>query len=259
MKRLIVIKIGGSTLGEHDTTIKDIVELQKRGLPEILVHGGGKIITDSLAKSGVTTRFVRGERVTDRQALDIVTETLSGLVNKQLVSEINRSGGKAVGVSGADGSLVLGKIKDVNLGYVGSVEKVDPTLLNVLLKAGYVPVVSPVSINTIDKLDGGPLLLNINADTVAGEIAIAVEAEKLIFLTDVEGICDGSGKLIPELSPNEAEELIDNKVASGGMIPKIRAGIRALSPVDSVRIIDGREPHALLNEAEGKGGGTTIK
>lgn len=254
-----VVKIGGSTLGEHDTTMQDIVELQMRGYPLVVVHGGGKVITDWLAKSGAPSRFVMGERVTDKTALDIVTAVLAGLVNKELVAAINILGGKAIGLSGADGALIEGKIKSAELGYVGVITKVNTAPLEALLQAGYVPIVSSVSLNTSGRLESAPLLLNINADTAAGEIAAALGAERLVFLTDVAGICDKSGKLLSMLSAEEAEALITSGVASGGMIPKIKAGIRALSRNATVRIIDGRQPHALLNEIEGKGGGTTIK
>ncbi len=254
-----VVKIGGSTLGKHDTTLGDIVELQKRGILLVVVHGGGKVITEWLGRSGAASKFVRGERVTDKPALDIVTAVLAGLVNKELVAAINSLGGKAIGVSGVDGALVQGRIKDAELGYVGTIVKVNTAPLESLLSAGYVPVIAPVSLNAFERPADAPALLNVNADTVAGEIAAAIGAEKLIFLTDVAGICDGSGKLLEKLSATEAEALTVSGVASGGMIPKIKAGIRALSQSSTVRIIDGREPHALLNEIEGKGGGTTIK
>lgn len=253
-----VVKIGGSTLGKHDTTLQDIVELQKRGYPLVVVHGGGKVITEWLARSGASSRFVQGERVTDKLALEVVTAVLAGLVNKELVSAINSLGGRAIGLSGADGSLVQGKIKNTELGYVGNIVKVDTAPLETLLKAGYVPVVAPVSLNAFDKPEDVPALLNMNADAVAGEVAAAMGAEKLIFLTDVVGICDQSGKLLAELSAAEAENLIASGVASGGMIPKIKAGIRALSRNSTVRIIDGREPHALRAVLEGQFPGTTI-
>ena len=246
MKKISVVKIGGSTLGKHDTTIEDIVALQKRGFLLVVVHGGGKVITEWLARSGASSRFVRGERVTDKPALEVVTAVLAGLVNKELVASINSLGGKAIGISGADGSLIQGKIKDAELGYVGTIVKVNTAPLEALIEAGYVPVVSPVSLN-FDKPVDAPALLNVNADTVAGEIAAAIGAEKLIFLTDVAGICDQSGKVLAELSASEAEAMTASGAASGGMIPKIKAGIRALSRAATVRIIDGREPHALLN------------
>lgn len=256
--KVIVIKIGGATLGNHDTTIKDIVSLQQQGKSLVIVHGGGKIITDWLEKRGISTRFVNGERVTDEATLEVVVSVLVGLVNKEIVADINSWGGSAVGISGVDGGLIQGRIKDKKLGYIGEVVKVNLAPLETLLKAGYIPVVAPVSLNA-GKPAKAPNVLNINADAVAGEVAAAIGAERLIILTDVVGVCDQSGNLLPRLSSDEAEALLASGVASGGMIPKIKACLRALSGTLVTRIIDGRQPHALLNEIEGKGGGTTIE
>jgi len=258
LSKVIVIKIGGATLGSQDTTIEDVVSLQQKGKSLVIVHGGGKIITDWLEKRGIPTRFVDGERVTDEATLEVVVSVLVGLVNKEIVADINARGGTAVGISGVDGGLIQGRIKDKEMGYVGEVVKVTPAPLEALLKSGYIPVVAPVSLNA-DKLDKAPGVLNINADAVAGEVAAAIAAEKLIFLTDVAGVCDQSGNLLPNLSPDEAEALLASGVASGGMIPKVKACLRALSGTPLTRIIDGRQPHALIDEIEGKGGGTTIK
>lgn len=258
LKNLIVVKIGGSTLGQHDTTLEDLIELQKRSQYLIVVHGGGKIISEWLARLGASTDFVRGERVTDKAGLEIATAVLSGIVDKELVAAINNLGGKAVGISGADGSLLQCRKKDNKLGYVGTVEKVNTELLEILLKAGYMPVISSISLNATEKPGNGPLLLNVNADIAAGEIAAAAGADKLIFLTDTPGICDKSGKVIAELDIDEAENLIGSGVATSGMIPKIRSGIRALDSVLAARIIDGRRPHALFEEIENGDGGTTI-
>ena len=252
--KVIVVKIGGATLGSQDTTIKDIVALQRQGKSLVIVHGGGKIITDWLEKQGIATRFVNGERVTDEPTLEVVISVLAGLVNKEIVADINALGGMAIGISGVDGGLIQGRIKDKKLGYIGEVVKVNLAPLEVLLKSGYIPVVAPVGLNSAHK----PRVLNINADAVAGEVAAAISAERLIILTDVVGVCDQSGNLLPRLSPAEAEALLASGVASGGMIPKIKACLRALSGTRVTRIIDGRQPHALLNEIEGKGGGTTI-
>ena len=256
--KIIAVKIGGSTLGQHDTTIEDLVELQKRGQRIVVVHGGGKIISEWLSKMGASTRFVRGERVTDKAGLEVVTAVLSGVVNKDLAAGINYLGGKAVGISGVDGCLLQGRIKDPDLGYVGNVEKVNTGLLESLVEAGYVPVISSISYNTAIKPAEGPLLLNVNADIAAGEIAAALKADKLIFLTDIAGIYDKSGKVIAKLNTAEAEALIMSGVATSGMIPKIRSGIRALEGSSCTRIIDGRQPHALIKEIENSNGGTTI-
>jgi acetylglutamate kinase len=258
MSKVIVIKIGGATLGSQDTTIKDIVELQRQGRSLVVVHGGGKIITDWLEKRGVATKFVHGERVTDEPTLEVVVSVLTGLVNKEIVADINGWGGDAVGISGVDGGLIQGRIKDKELGYIGTVVKVNLTPLEALLKSGFIPVVAPVGLNEA-KSAKAPKVLNINADAVAGEIAAAISAERLVFLTDVAGVSDKSGKVLSRLSPAEAEALLASGVASGGMIPKIKACLRALSGTKITRIIDGRQPQALLNEIEGKGGGTTIQ
>jgi acetylglutamate kinase len=254
-----VVKLGGSTLGKHDTTIEDIVELQRQGKSLVIVHGGGKLVTEWLGKQGISTRFIQGQRVTDQATLEVAISVLAGLVNKEIVSAINNRGGRAVGISGVDGALIQSRIGDTELGYVGTVVEVNIAPLKVLLQAGYTPVVAPIGLSLPDKPGKAPPMLNINADAVAGEIAAAIGAEKLIFLTDVAGVCDRSGELLSQLSPDEAEALIGSKVISGGMIPKIRACLRASSNAVTSCIIDGRQPHALLSDIEGRVRGTTIK
>ncbi len=259
MDKIIIVKIGGATLGSHDTAIEDIVELQRQGKSLVVVHGGGKLITEWLEKQGISSRFIQGERVTDQASLEVVTAVLAGLVNKDIVAAINSLGGRAVGISGVDGALIEGRIADEEKGYVGTITKVNTVLLETLLQSAFIPVVAPVGLNAFDKPAGAPATLNFNADTVAGEIAVATAAEKLIFLTDVAGICDQSGKLLPRLSPGEAEALVASEVASGGMIPKIRACLKALSSTHTTCIIDGRQPHALLKEIQKSGSGTVIR
>ena len=258
MNKVIVIKLGGATLGSHDTTIEYVVKLQQQGKSLIIVHGGAKVVTEWLSRQGISTRFVRGERVTDEAALEMVTAVLGGLVNKEIVADINSLGGQAAGITGIDGALLQSKLRDKEMGYVGAIVKVNTALLETLVLSGFIPVVAPLSLHSFDKPDNAPLMLNINGDTVAGEIAAAIGAEKLIFLTDVAGIRDHSGKLIPHLSPDEAEALITSGVASGGMIPKIKACLRALPDTSTTCIIDGKQPHALLREIEGSGCGTII-
>jgi acetylglutamate kinase len=259
LSKVIVVKLGGATLGSQDTTIEDVIHLQRQGKSLVIVHGGGKVITDWLEKRGISPRFAHGERVTDEVTLEVVISVLAGLVNKEIVAGINSLGGSAVGISGVDGGLIQGRIKDEELGYIGEVVRVNLAPLEALLKSGYIPVIAPVSLHSVDKPDKAPRVLNINADAVAGEVAAAIVAERLIILSDVVGVCDQSGNLLPRLSPDEAEALIASGVASGGMIPKIKACLRALSGTLVTRIIDGRQPHALLNEIEGRGGGTTIQ
>jgi acetylglutamate kinase len=258
LEKAIVIKLGGATLGSHDTTIADIVALQQKGKSLVVVHGGGKMITSWLDKRGIKTRFINGERVTDEQTLEVVVSVLVGVVNKELVADINARGGLAVGISGVDGGLIQGRFKSQELGFVGEVARINPALLETMLGAGYIPVVAPIAIS--DKAEKSPRVLNINADIVAGEIAAAIGAEKLVFLTDVAGVADHSGNLLAQLSPGEAEALMAAGTASGGMIPKIKACLRALAGrASACLIVDGRQSHALLDDINGKGGGTTIK
>jgi acetylglutamate kinase len=248
-RKIIVVKIGGSTLGNHDTTLEDMVELQKQGKSLVVVHGGAKVTSEWLARLGIPTSFVDGLRVTDAETLKVVAAALGGLVNKELVVAIQALGGKAVGLSGCDGNLLWSSIKSPELGYAGEVVAVDPTPLKLLLNAGYMPVVAPVSFGSVE---GRVMLLNVNGDTAAGEIAAALAAEKLVFLTDVDGIHDGSGQVVPRLNLAEARDMLASGIASGGMIPKIEASLRALTTTRVVRIIDGRASHALLQDIAGK-------
>jgi acetylglutamate kinase len=195
--------------------------------------------------------------VTDEETLKVVTAVLAGLVNKELVSTVWRLGGKAVGLSGVDGALVVARNRTPELGYTGEELEVNVALLDMLLAAGYMPIIAPVSLGCL-RPDDALNLLNVNGDTVAGEIAAALRAEKLIFLTDVPGVYDGSKKLFKRLTPAEARSLLDSGVVSGGMAAKIEACLVALSGVPVTRIVDGTCPHALLNEINGKGDGTTI-
>jgi acetylglutamate kinase len=258
MKNSIVIKIGGSTFGSGDTTIDDIVALQKKGLALIVVHGGGSTVTNWLKKQGVTTKFIRGERVTDLPGLEVAAAVLAGLVNKEITAAINLRGGRAVGISGVDGALIESKVKDRDMGYVGSVEKVNTGLLKALLDDGFVSVVSPISLYSLGRVADAPGIINVNGDPVAGHIAAALGAKRLVFLTDVVGVTDKSGKLIPSLSVRQAEAMLASGEISGGMIPKVNACLRALNTGSVARIIDGRKSHALLQEIDGDEGGTTI-
>jgi len=248
-KGIIVVKIGGSTLGNHDTTLEDLVQLQKQGKSLVVVHGGAKVTSEWLARLGIPTSFVNGLRVTDAETLKVVAAALGGLVNKELVVAIQALGGKAVSLSGCDGNLLWASIKSPELGYAGEVVAVDPTPLKLLLNAGYMPVVSPVSYGLVE---GRTMLLNVNGDTAAGEIAAVLAAEKLIFLTDVDGIHDGSGKAIPILKSAEAKNMLASGLASGGMAPKIEASLTALTTTQVVRIVDGKVAHALLREISGE-------
>jgi len=259
MEKPIVIKIGGATFGKRDPILEDIVALQKKGKSLVVIHGGGSLVTEWLKKQGIETKFVRGERITDKPALDIVTAVLGGLANKQIVATINNLGGRAVGISGVDGLMVQSRIANPELGYVAQTIKVDPAVINVLLQAGFIPVISPITAFTIDRPPDAPLMLNINGDPLAGEIAAAIGAEKLIFLTDVTGVLDKAGKLLSIITLDQAQELIDSGAASGGMIPKLNACLIAAANKTITCIVDGRQPHALLNAIESDNAGTIIR
>jgi len=258
MKDITVIKIGGSTFGNRHTTIGDIIALQKKGKSLVVVHGGGSTVTDWLERLGVETKFVRGERVTDLPTLEVATAILAGLSNKEITGAINVNGGRAVGISGVDGALMESRAKNHEMGYVGEVVKVNPAVLETLLKAGFIPVVSTISLYSIGKPGDAPAIINVNADPAAGDLAVALGAERLVFLTDVAGITDASGSVLPRVSADEAEAMMASGVISGGMIPKINACLKALNTGSITRIIDGRKPHALLKEFDGQDGGTTI-
>jgi acetylglutamate kinase len=255
----IVVKIGGSTFGSGDTTVEDLVSLQRRGIVPVLVHGGGNRVTEWLGKMGISTSFVRGQRVTDRKTLDVVIAVLTGLVNKELVAAINLSGGKAIGISGIDGGLIQGRIESPDMGYMGQVIKVNTEPIEAILDAGYIPVVAPGGLKLPAEDDDPVMLLNINGDVTAGELARALKAEGLIFLTDVPGVCDNAGKLLPKLSAAEASALFASGVISGGMIPKVEACLRAREIGSSAQIIDGRSPHVLLAAIQDQAPGTKIQ
>lgn len=256
MSDVLVVKIGGSTLGSHDTTLADLAELWRRGARCVVVHGGGALISDWLKRMDVPTRFERGLRVTDAEALKVVVAVLAGLVNKELVAALAALGAPAFGLSGADGALLKARVTDEALGAVGEVTDVEAGALERLLEAGVIPVVAPVA---LEWGNDGPTgrLLNTNADTAAGAIAASVVAERLVFLTDVPGV-KADGAVIPSLSPGRARELVAAGVIEGGMIPKVEACLRAASAGATSIIVDGREEHALLRAAEGEITGTVV-
>jgi acetylglutamate kinase len=240
--KTVVVKIGGSTLGSHDTTLEDVITLQNLGIRVVLVHGGGSVISQWLRKVGKEPRFVNGLRVTDDETMEIVLMSLAGKVNKDLVAQFQTLGGRAIGICGLDGGLLRGVRKDERLGCVGEVTSVDLAPLRALGEAGFVPVVAPIALG----VDGEAL--NLNADTAAAEVAVALRAEKLLFLTDVPGIKGADGQLLAELSAGQVRELIQSGVISGGMIPKAEACLRSLDGVSRSHIVDGRQPHALIRE-----------
>ena len=253
---LTVVKIGGSTLGSHDTTLIDLVELQAKGDRFVVVHGGGKTISEWMEKQGVRPKFVNGLRVTDSQSLDIVIAVLTGLINKSLVASINNIGGRAIGISGADGRIVNAEIADPDLGYVGRVKSINTEPIEAILEAGYMPVIAPVGVHSSSSDEN--MLLNINADTVAGYISSSIHSDRMVFLTDVEGVLDSSKRLISRMTKKQADSLVASHVIDGGMIPKMEACIEALAGGAVSQIIDGRVPGALKDVVSGENLGTRI-
>jgi acetylglutamate kinase len=259
--KIVVVKYGGAAQ-EHAAVkvsfAQDIVLLQSLGMLPVIVHGGGPEVSRTMKAMGQEAVFVDGLRVTTAEGLGITEMVLSGHVNKEIVAQLNAAGGRAVGISGKDGPTLLARklqhAKGVDLGYVGDIETVRPELLQLLLSQGFIPVVSPIGIGT----DG--TTFNINADSAASRIAAALKAEKMIFMTDVDGVLR-DGKLISALTRAEALELMDRGVISGGMVPKIEAMLHCLSGgVGSATIINGGEHHAIIAELfTDKGVGTQIR
>ena len=253
----IVVKIGGSTLGSSDTTLDDIVELQNLGEKVCVVHGGGKTISEWMQKQGVMPKFEDGLRVTDSASLEIVVAVLTGVINKNIVASINAKGGRAVGLSGVDGEMVQGHVSDPKLGYVGAVDTIDSSIINSAIDSGFIPVISPVGYNSAPT-DNDNFLLNINADTVAGHIAYAMKAARMVFMTDVPGVMDSSSRLISRITKRQADSLVRSNIISGGMLPKIQACLLASESGSVTQIIDGREPGALKRSLTDKANGTII-
>ncbi len=248
--RTVVIKYGGAAMKNNqlkEKVIRDIVFLSSVGVRPVVVHGGGPEINSWLSKLGIEPEFKDGLRVTDAATMDVVEMVLVGRVNKELVDLINRAGALAVGICGKDGNTIQARhVGKEDIGFVGEVSNVEPKLVETLVNSGYVPVISSVAADERGQLH------NINADTVAGELAAALGAEKLILLTDTPGILENyqdPSTLITQLDIKEARELIGQGIVSGGMIPKVNCCIRSLAQgVGAAHIIDGRIPHALLLE-----------
>jgi len=256
----IVIKFGGHAMGNKDLTMqfaRDVVLLKQFGLCPIIVHGGGPQIGSMLEKLKIKTEFVDGLRVSDIETVAVAEMVLSGAINKSIVQAINDAGGRAVGLSGRDANLITATQKDSTLGFTGTPEATDISVLNVLTSAepGFIPVISPISSGN----DGN--FYNVNADTAAGILAGALKASRLMLLTDVEGVMDNDKNLLTDLSIDDAEILIEEGVAKAGMIPKLKTAIDSISRgVKAVVILDGRKPHGLLVELfTDQGAGTLIK
>jgi acetylglutamate kinase len=257
MSDILVVKIGGSTLGSSDTTVQDIAELHRRGYWPVVVHGGGPVISDWLKRLDVPTRFEDGLRVTDKESLDVVVAVLAGLINKQLVSQLQAAGVPTVGLSGADGGMLHCKITNEKLGYVGEVESVDPGPLVRVLLAGALPVVAPVGLLSKDG-SAQAQLLNINADLAAGAMATALRAGCLAFLSDVPGVLGADGGVHKHLDAGKIAELRESGVIEGGMIPKVDACLQASAAGCRTVILDGRTEHALLSVLEDEAVGTVV-
>ncbi len=266
----IVIKYGGNAMVEErlkESFAQDIILMKYIGLNPVVVHGGGPQIGRMLKAIGKDSHFVQGMRVTDRETMDVVEMVLGGLVNKEIVNNINRHGGRAVGLTGKDGNLIVARKMEmtavnpdsltpeiIDIGHVGEVESVNPAIIEALEKSNFIPVIAPIGVG----LQGETY--NINADLVAGRIAGALRAEKLILLTDVEGVKDRDGRLISTIDAGRVPDLINNETITGGMIPKVNCCVEAVGEgVHKTHIIDGRMEHACLLEIfTDKGIGTAV-
>lgn len=257
MPDILVAKIGGSTLGSHDTTLMDVVALQRRGIRPIVVHGGGAMISEWLSRHNVETRFVGGLRVTDEASLEVVVAVLAGVVNKQIVATLNALGAKAAGISGVDGNTLRAHLQDQALGFVGGEPRVETSLIESLIEDGTIPVIAPLGVLWAEERATGQIL-NINADTAAGAIAAALKARWLVFLTDVEGVRGADGETLERLSPAEASELMQSGVIEGGMIPKVGACLTAVRAGCRGGIVDGRKEGALASVVDGDIVGTLV-
>ncbi len=263
--KTIVIKFGGNAMIDEQlksSFAMDVVLLKLVGMNPVVVHGGGPQINEHLEKIGKKGEFINGVRVTDEETMDVVEMILGGQINKEIVHQINMHGGKAVGLTGQDGNFIhaskLDKDKDgnkIDLGYVGKIESIDPSLIDFLDTGDFIPVIAPIGIGSDGKT------YNINADVVAGKLAEVLMAEKLILMTNTKGVLDNQNNLITGIKPNDIETLINDGTLSGGMLPKIESAMDAAKGgVSSVHIIDGRVEHALLLEIlTNQGVGTLIK
>ena len=270
--KTIVIKYGGNAMVDENLKrgfARDVVLMKLVGMNPVVVHGGGPQIGKLLERIGKKSEFIQGMRVTDRETMDVVEMVLGGLVNKEIVNLISQQGGKAVGLSGKDGGLirakkmVLQKAPDkadlpseiIDIGHVGEVSSIDPRLVALLDTGDFIPVIAPIGVGE----DGQTY--NINADVVAGKLAITLKAEKLILLTNTTGVLDKEGKLLTGLSINQVKDLIGDGTIHGGMLPKVNYALDAVgSGVKTAHIIDGRVEHALLLEIfTNEGVGTLIK
>jgi acetylglutamate kinase len=265
-QKTVVIKFGGNAMVDEDlksSFAQDIVLLKQVGVNPVIVHGGGPQIGKLLERIGKESRFIEGMRVTDGETMDVVEMVLGGLVNKQIVSLINRHGGRAVGLTGKDGGLINARkmkltgagAENQDLGQVGEVDSIDPAVVQMLDDDNFIPVIAPIGVGK----DGASY--NINADLVAGKLAAVLGAEKLLLLTNTAGVLDPEGKLLTGISPQETDQLIEQGIIHGGMLPKVGCALTAVKAgVKTGHIIDGRVKHSVLLELlTDTGVGTLIK
>ncbi len=260
----VVVKFGGHAMIDEKTKqgfARDIVLLQQSGIRIVIVHGGGPQIGETLEKLGIPTQFHQGLRITDSATMDVAEMVLSGLINKSIVSLIQKEGGRAVGISGKDGQTIVAKRmthsvsgEPMDLGQVGAPEKIDTSLIMQLLDGGFIPVVAPIG------SDDDGVSLNINSDTSAGAIAAALQAKRLLLLSDIPGVLDLEGNLIQKMDQARAEKALKDGTAQGGMIPKLETCLNAVrAGLEAAVVLDGRNPHATLIELlSDQGSGTLI-
>ena len=253
---IVVIKLGGHAMGSDEamqTFARDVVLMRQVGINPVIINGGGPMINQMLEKLNIQSKFVNGKRVTDEATMEVVEMVLSGSVNKRIVQAINDQGGSAVGLSGKDANLILCEQADSELGLVGKPTTIDPTVLQTLFNNGMIPVIAPLGAGKNGET------YNINGDTVAGAIAAALMADRLLLLTDVEGVKNVKGEVIAELSSDQIKEMIASGTIAGGMIPKTETALSAIEGgVLATVILDGRAPNACLLELFTKQGAGTI-
>jgi acetylglutamate kinase len=243
---IVVIKFGGHAMGSDqamETFARDVVLMQQVGVNPVIVHGGGPMINEMLGKLDIRSEFVNGKRVTDTATMEVVEMVLSGRVNKRIVQAINDQGGRAVGLSGKDAGLITCDPADPALGLVGAPNEIDPAILHTLFRDGVIPVIAPLGAGRQGET------YNINGDTAAGAVAAALRADRLLLLTDVDGVRDASGEVVTELTAGQIREMTRDGIIAGGMIPKTETALAAIEGgVRAVVILDGRAPNAVLLE-----------
>ncbi len=244
---VVVVKFGGNAMGDDDAMAefaRDIVLMKQVGIHPVVVHGGGPMINELLGRLGIESHFVRGKRVTTKETVQVVEMVLAGLVNKRIVQAINDAGGRAIGISGKDDDLMVCEVDDPDLGFVGRPVEMNVQIIRDLYTAGLIPVIAPVATGMADNET-----FNVNGDTAAGAIAGALQADRLLLLTDVAGVKDGAGQVLTQIHPDQVRAMIADGTIAGGMIPKTETALEALAEgVRAVVILDGRVPHAALLE-----------